>query len=262
MSRLVGKTALVTGASSGIGRAIAEEFAREGADLVIAAREAAPLAQLAAEWSVCHGVQVTALACDLAERGAAQALFDSVKEAGLEVDYLVNNAGVGVYGRFSEVLLERELAMMELNIVTPTVLCKRFLPGLMRRRGRIMNVASVAAFQPGPYMATYYATKAYLLSLSEALAEELSGSGVSVTTFCPGPTQSPFLERAGMGGSGLVQGKSLANADEVGIAGYKAMHEGKRLYVPGFCNRLLVNAIRLLPRRAVTRAVLKMSAPA
>ncbi|MGE4072194.1 MAG: SDR family NAD(P)-dependent oxidoreductase [Lysobacterales bacterium] len=256
------KTALITGATTGIGREIAAAFARDGVNLILVARDQAALNERVLEWRDQFGIEIATFACDLAVPGAADELADLVSARGAPIDYLVNNAGVGVYGTFDQTSLRDELAMITLNVVTPTVLCKRFLPQLMQRNGKILNVASIAAFQPGPYMAAYYATKAYLLNFSDALAAELAGSGVTVTTFCPGPTASGFQLRAAMQASRLVKGKTLADAASVGIAGYRAMQRGKRVVVPGWTNRLTTLITKFLPRAAVTRAIYRMSAPA
>lgn len=255
------KTALVTGASGGIGKVIAEQFACDDIDLVITARSVNTLQSLAAEWSAKYGVKVTALASDLALPGAAQDFADAVLSQGIEIDYLVNNAGYGLYGMFRDSRLEDELAMMTINMASLTVLTKRFLPPVIKRQGKIMNLASTAAFQPGPYMAVYYATKAYVLSFTEALASELAGTGVTVTALCPGPTRSGFQEKAAMSNSALVKGRKLPTAEEVGQAGYHAMMAGKRVFVPGIMNKLLAQAVRFLPRNLVTFIVKKISVP-
>jgi len=255
------RTALVTGASGGIGKAIAEQFARDRIDLVIVARSGAALERLAADWSKQYGVQVTPLVEDLAQPGAAARLADEVQRRGLALDYLVNNAGYGLFGTFETSALDAELAMMRINMETLTVLTKRFLPEIKQRRGRIMNVASTAAFQPGPYMAVYYATKAYVLSLTEAIAQELQGSGVTVTALCPGPTSSGFQDKAAMQHSALVANKKLPSADAVGQDGYRAMMRGRRVYVPGLVNKLMVQSVRFTPRRLITAVVARLSRP-
>ncbi|HZC76160.1 MAG TPA: SDR family oxidoreductase, partial [Ktedonobacterales bacterium] len=194
-----GETALVTGASSGIGEELARLFARDGYDLVLVARGKTQLEALAAELRQRHGVSLTVLATDLAQPAAAQAIYDELTRAGITVDVLVNNAGYATYGSFTEIPAETELAMLQVNMAALTHLCKLFLPPMVRRgSGRVLNVASTAAFQPGPLMAAYYASKAYVLSLSEALANELRGTGVTVTALCPGPTRSGFQSRAKM----------------------------------------------------------------
>jgi uncharacterized protein len=256
-----GKTALVTGASGGIGQAIAEQFARDRVDLVIVARSAEQLEANAAKWKGQYGVAVTVIASDLAQVGAAQALADKVLGPGIAIDYLVNNAGYGSFGLFAESDLDYALGMMRLNMETLTILTKRFLPGIIARRGKIMNVASTAAFQPGPYMAVYYATKAYVLNFSEAIAEELEGTGVTVTAFCPGPTASGFQDKAALHDSGLIKGRRIPGAEEVGIAGYRAMQRGQRVYIPGAMNWLMAQSIRYTPRRLVTKVVKRVSRP-
>lgn len=255
------RTALVTGASSGIGRSIAEQFAKDGVNLIISARNQAQLEALAAQWRSQYRIQVTPIAADLAQPGAAQALYEAIESRGLALHYLVNNAGHGSFGLFAESPLDYELAMMRVNMEALTVLSKRLLPALIARRGKILNVASTAAFQPGPYMAVYYATKAYVLSFSEALAAELADSGVTVTALYPGPTASGFQDKAAMHASALVNGKRLPSAETVGIAGYRAMLAGKRVYIHGTLNCLLAQSIRFTPRKLVTWMVKLMSRP-
>lgn len=255
------KTALVTGASGGIGQAIAEQFARNGTDLVISARSAAQLESIAATWRQQYGISVTVLPADLSQVGAARALASSVLEQGIAIDYLVNNAGFGNFGLFAQTDLDHEIAMMRLNMESLTILSKRFLPGIIARKGKIMNVASTAAFQPGPYMAVYYATKAYVLSFSEALAAELEGTGVTVTALCPGPTASGFQDKAALHDSALVKGKRLPSANQVAISGYRAMHQGQRVHIPGIMNWLMAQSIRFTPRRLVTSLVKQLTRP-
>lgn len=254
-------TALVTGASGGIGKAIAECFARDGHDLILSARDDAALRTLAREWEARHRIRVQAIAADLSQADGAVRLADAIAATGTPIDYLVNNAGYGLFGEFRDLALADELAMMTLNMTAPTVLSKRFLADLIARRGRIMNVASTAAFQPGPYMAVYYATKAYVLSFSEALASELAGSGVSVTAFCPGPTRSGFQQRAAMQASGLVKGRRLPGAEQVGAQGYAAMMAGRRVFIPGLVNKAMAASVRVSPRKVVTAVVKAISAP-
>ncbi len=254
-------TALVTGASNGIGKAIAEKFAQEGYDLVIVARNLPQLQNLARDWQQQYKVKVTAIAADLSVAGGAQEVYAQVKQANLRISHLVNNAGYGLFGLFAESDLADEVAMLQLNMLSLTVLTKLFLPDVLSQRGRIMNLASTAAFQPGPYMAAYFASKAYVLSFSEALAEELSDQGVSVTAFCPGPTTSGFQDKAAMQNSGFVKGKTLPSAEEIGVLGYQAMMAGKRVYIPGVMNWLGAQAMRFCPRAFTTWLVKKMSLP-
>ena len=256
------RTALITGATLGIGNAIAEEFARNGVDLVITARDADALESLAAEWSKTYKVKVTGHAADLAKPGAAEGFADALSARGVVLDYLVNNAGFGTFGLFRESRLEDQVGMMTLNMTSLTVLTRRFLPQILERKGKIMNVASTAAFQPGPYMAVYYATKAFVLSFTEALASELAGTGVTVTAFCPGATQSGFQDRSGMHESVLVKGRKLPTSEEVGRAGFRAMMAGRRVYVPGLLNKMLAQSVRFTPRKLVTFIAKKITGPA
>lgn len=254
--------ALVTGASGGIGLEIARRLAARGHDLVIVARSAARLESLADELRRAHGVEVRAWPADLSERTSADRLADVLDAEGVEVDVLVNNAGFGLFGRHAETALDDEQRMIDVNVTALTRLAKRLLPGMVARgRGRILNVASTAAFQPGPYMAVYYATKAYVLSYSEALAEELDGTGVTVTALCPGPTASGFQDAAAMHDSGLVNGRRLPGAAEVAAYGVDALLAGRRVAVPGLVNKLMAQSVRVTPRRWVTRLVARMSRP-
>jgi short-subunit dehydrogenase len=247
------QTALVTGASSGIGAALARLFAENGYDLVIVARSQKALQDLADDLSRRHGANVTVVPLDLSLAGAPGELMAALQRQAIQIDVLVNNAGFATYGLFAEIDLKIEQEMMQVNMVTLTHLTKLLLPGMIQRRqGRVLNVASTAAFQPGPLMAVYYATKAYVLLLSEALAEELRGTGVSVTVLCPGPTRSGFQERAKMEDSRLVQGQ-IMDVDTVARAGYNALMANKRIVIPGRQNQLLAFATRLLPRNFVTR---------
>jgi uncharacterized protein len=248
-------TALITGASSGIGLELARIFAQHGHDVVLVARHEDRLRTLAAELTG-RGVRAHVVAADLAAPDAAASLVARVEALGVEVDVLVNNAGFGRYGRFVETPLDNELAMIQVNIVALTELTKRLLPAMLaRRRGRIMNVASTAAFFPGPLMAVYYATKAYVLSFSEAIANELQSTGVTVTVLCPGPTESGFQAAASLEESKLVAGKKLPTARSVAQHGYDALMAGTPLIVTGLTNKLTALAPRFMPRRAMAAVV-------
>src|SRR5271166_4002120 len=191
------KTALITGASFGIGAEFARIFAREGYHLVLVARTADKLRQIASELEKAHGTRSLILATDLSDPGAAAYVLDQTMRASIQVDVLVNNAGFGQYGLFAENDLEECLRQIQLNVTTLTHLTRLYLPAMIERKsGGILNVASAAAFQPGPLMAVYFATKAYVLHFSEALSNELNGTGVTVTCLCPGPTATEFLKRA------------------------------------------------------------------
>ena len=248
-------TALVTGASGGIGEELARLFAADGHDLVLVARSRDKLARLAEELAGRHGVAARVLAADLARPETPREIFDGLQGEGVPVDALVNNAGFGSYGLFAETDLKKELELLQVNVVALTHLTKLFLGGMLgRRRGYVMNVASTAAFQPGPLMAVYYASKAYVLSFSEALANECEGTGVRVSALCPGPTETGFVAAAGMQQSKLFE-RGAMTAREVAEAGYRGMLAGKAVVIPGFRNALLARAVGLAPRRLVTKAV-------
>jgi len=249
---------LVTGASGGIGAELAREYARHGHALVLVARSRATLESFAEELRRTHAVDVRTIVLDLALPGAADRLAGELDAAAVQVDVLVNNAGFALYGRFAETDWAKEQEMLQLNVVTLTALTKRLLPGMVaRRRGRILNVASTAGFLPGPLMAVYYATKAYVLSFSEALTEELRGTGVTATALCPGPTRTGFQARASMEGSKLVSGKTLPDAAEVAREGYDGAERGAAVVIPGLSNRFQVGLVRFLPRSMVSRIVHK-----
>jgi hypothetical protein len=255
------KTALITGASSGIGKALAGNFAAGGYDLVLAARGVAKMEALAGELRQRHGIVVTVIGADLETADGATRLHAEIKRRGLVIAALANNAGYAEFGEFRNTDLAKELAMMQLNMATVVVLTKLFLPDLVATRGKILNTVSTAAFQPGPYMAVYYATKAFVLSFSEAIAAELEGSGVTVTALCPGPTASGFQDKANMGDSALVKGKKLPTAETVAEIGYRAMQKGRRVVIPGARNWLMAQSVRFAPRRMVTSLVKSMSRP-
>ncbi|WP_216327135.1 SDR family NAD(P)-dependent oxidoreductase [Deinococcus aestuarii] len=252
-------TALVTGASGGIGEEIARHLASRGANLILVARREEQLRALADELGARHGVHALPLALDLTRPGAGAWLEGELASRGLTVDLLVNNAGFGGYGEFHTQDPGEIARMVQVNVVALTDLSRRFLPGMVeRRRGRVLNVASTAAFQPGPLMAVYYATKAYVLSLSEALNEEVRGTGVSVTALCPGPVETGFQDTAKLGQSRLLQGPARAtmlSAGEVARQGVEAMLSGQAVVVPGRLNRLQTLAPRLLPRGVMTRII-------
>ncbi len=255
--------ALVTGASSGIGRELALLAAADGHDLVLVARGGAILATVAESLRARHGCTVIVLPMDLARRDAADALADELARRGVVPAFLANNAGVGAWGRHQDLELAAELDVLDLNVVAATRLLKRLLPGMLARgSGRILNVASTAAFQAGPWMAVYYASKAYLLHYSEALAEELAGSGVTVTALCPGPTPTGFQAAAGMAASRGLRGLvPHTDAARVARAGYEAARRGQRLVVPGLVNRLLVQALRWVPRRVANAVAARANRP-
>jgi short-subunit dehydrogenase len=255
------KTALITGASSGIGKALAGQFAAGGYHLVLAARGVAKMEALAADLAKQHGITAAIIGADLETADGAMRLAEDVKQRGLTISALANNAGYAAFGEFRGSDLATELASMQLNMTSVVALTKLFLPDLIATRGKILNTASTAAFQPGPYMAVYYATKAFVLSFSEAIAAELEGTGVTVTALCPGATASGFQDRANMQNSALVKGKKLPTADSVAAIGYRAMQEGERVVIPGAMNWLMAQSVRFAPRRVVTSMVKSMSKP-
>jgi len=246
------QTALITGASAGIGRELAKLFAKGGYSVVLAARNGARLDQFADELQRQFTISVKAFALDLGSASAPQFLFDQVERETIGIDVLVNNAGYGKLGAFADVPLEESLGQIELNITALTHLTKLFLgPMLERKSGKILNVASTAGFQPGPLMAVYYATKAYVISFSEALANELRGSGVTVTCLCPGATDTEFQKRAGTEETLLFKLRPMT-AKAVAQDGYRALMKGKPLVISGLKNWLLAESLRISPRRVVT----------
>jgi uncharacterized protein len=254
-----GKTALITGASGGIGYELAKLFAKDHHNLILVARGAAKLTQVADELQRQFGISAKAVPLDLTAAPAPQFLFDQLRGEGTAVDILVNNAGYGVLGEFSKVSLEENLGQIQLNITALTQLTKLFLgPMIERRSGRIMNVASTAGFQPGPLMAVYYATKAYVISFSEGLASELAGSGVTVTCLCPGPTDTNLQERAGMENTRLVKALRPMDAKTVARDGYRGLMAGKTLVISGFRNWLVAESVRFSPRKLVTAVSRKL----
>jgi uncharacterized protein len=251
------KTALITGSSFGIGLEFARIFAREGYNLVLAARSADRLRQLASELEKAHGTRSLILASDLSEPGAPAYVLDQTTRADIQVDVLVNNAGFGQYGLFAENDLEECLRQIQLNVTTLTHLTRLYLPAMIeraktaRKSEGILNVASTAAFQPGPLMAVYFATKAYVLHFSEALANELQGTGVTVTCLCPGATATEFHKRANATGMRLLKFGSM-DARTVAEDGYRGLMVGRPVVIPGFKNWLLAQSVRFSPRSMVT----------
>lgn len=251
--------ALITGASSGIGLELARLLARDRHDVILVARSEGKLREISAELQREHGVAAQVIVADLSKPNAPKEVWSAAIEKGIAIDALVNNAGFGVTGEFAETDLKTELEMIQVNVVAPTHLTKLVLPSMIARRsGRILNVASTAGFQPGPLMAVYYATKAYMLSFSEAIADELRHTGVTVTTLCPGPTETSFALSAKMTTSRLFTMSRPMSAHEVARAGYEAMKLGKGLVIVGLRNKLLVQSARVTPRRVVTAIVRKL----
>jgi short-subunit dehydrogenase len=246
-------TVLVTGASGGIGYELARLFAKDRYNLVLVARSGDKLSQIAAELQKEFGISVQTVALDLTAEPAARGLFNQLQSEGVVVDVVVNNAGYGVFGEFAGMAEEEIQGQIELNVSALTELTRLFLPGMLERRGgKIMNVASTAAFQPGPLMAVYYATKAYVLSFSEALANEVAGTGVVVSCFCPGATDTGFQKRAGMENSRLFKKIGAMNVKTVAHDGYRGLMAGKTLVISGMQNWLVAESVRFAPRKWVT----------
>jgi uncharacterized protein len=252
-------TALITGASSGIGLELARLFAKDHHNLVLVARGAGKLARVADELQRQFGISAKVVPLDLSANSAPQFLFDQLQREGIAIDILVNNAGYAVFGEFIKNPTEEELGQIHLNITALTHLTKLFVqPMLERHSGRIMNVASTAGFQPGPLMAVYYATKAYVISFSEALANELNGTGVSVTCLCPGVTDTGFQGRAGTENTLLFRALRPMAAKTVARDGYRGLMAGKTLIISGFRNWLLAESLRISPRKLVTAVSRKL----
>jgi short-subunit dehydrogenase len=256
--KLNGQTALITGASSGIGAAYARAFAARGANLVLVARSEGAMQRLADELRGAHGGRVDVIPTDLMQPGAADVLAERVADLGIEVDLLVNNAGFGMHGHFADADAGRLTAQIQLNCVAMVDLTRRFLPGMVtRRRGAIVNVASTAAFQPLPHMAVYGATKAFVLSFSEALYAEAKPAGVKVLAICPGATQTPFFDVAG---EDAAVGKKRTPQQVVATT-LSALEKGRPSQVDGLGNALMATVTRWAPRRLVISLAGRLTAP-
>ncbi|WP_134700570.1 SDR family oxidoreductase [Ammoniphilus sp. YIM 78166] len=244
---------LITGASNGIGYELAKHFARNGYALVLVARNRKKLEELAQELESMYGTKSHILVKDLSIPGTPLEIAEELQQKALPIEILVNNAGFGLYGLFSETEAKETLDMIQVNISSLTHLTRLLLPEMMSRKsGKILNVASTASFQPGPLMAVYYATKAYVLSFSEALANELEPYGITVTALCPGPTATGFEQRAGFRASKLFKGMS---AEQVAVIGYEGLQQGKTVVIPGLKNWLLASSVRFIPRRVITKII-------
>lgn len=254
------QTALITGATSGIGYELAKVFAMHGYDLLLIARRADRLEKMKQEFAKTYNVSANYIVKDLAESAAPQEIADEIKKSGMVIDVLVNNAGVGVYGSFSHTEREKELNMIKLNINALTDLTKLLLGDMIHRRcGGIINVASTAAFQPGPKMAVYFASKAYVLSFSEALREEVRRYGIVVSCLCPGTTQTEFQKIAATDGIlGSLRDDVMMDAHTVAEIAYRGFVRRKAIIIPGSKNKLLIVLQRLLPRSIVRRVVAKL----
>ena len=252
-------TALITGASDGIGRELARVMARDKWNLVLVARRENRLEDLQRELSPVVSVEIVPF--DLSQEDSARRIVEHLSDRDITIEALINNAGLGDHCRFTDSDWETNRAMLRVNVETLTELTRLLLPSMISRGGGfVMNVSSVAGFQPGPLMAVYYATKAYVLSFSEALSEELRGSGVSVTALCPGPTRSGFQESAGVASGTPLNNRFMPTAHNVARYGYDAMMHGRRVAVHGIAFRVLILLSRFLPRRLVVRAVARFQA--
>jgi short-subunit dehydrogenase len=247
------KTALITGASSGIGYELGKIFAKNDFDLVLVSRNEEKLENIAGELKKKHDIQVRVIAKDLSKPSSPKELYDQVTGEGTRIDVLVNNAGVAAYGKFTDSRADRNMDLIQLNIAAPTILCKLFGADMAREgSGRILNVSSTAAFQAGPLLSTYYASKGYLLLLSEALSHEFKQDGVTVTALCPGPVKTEFFKRNDMTDTKLNDSPFMMNAARVAEIGFSGLMKGKPLVIPGAINKLLVFLERLAPRRVAS----------
>lgn len=252
-------TALITGASNGIGLELAKVHASKGDNLVLVARNKSKLDELKSELEKQYKIKVYTIGKDLSAFNSAQEVYDETTKQNIQIDYLINNAGFGDFGMFVDNDWNKELQMINLNITTLTHFTKLYLKDMVKRRsGKIMNVASTAAFQSGPTMAVYYATKAYVLSFSEAVDNEVRDKGVTITTLCPGATESGFQAAAAMQESNLVKGKKLPSSREVAEYGYKAMMKGKTVAIHGMMNAIMANSVRFTPRSMVVKITRKI----
>jgi len=249
------ETVLITGASSGIGRELAPFFAVDGSDLILVARTESKLQELADELTTKHGTNVTVIPMDLSKPNAPQQLFDELTAAGMTVDVLINNAGFGQYGPFADGEMSRYSNMLQLNVTALTELAHLFVRGMIeRKRGAIMNLGSTASFQPGPNSAVYYASKAYVLSFSEALWDEVRKKGVTIMCLCPGPTKTGFGDDSNMEDTFMFKYNAM-NVKDVAAAAYRGLRKQKRLVMPGIINNIMAWSVRMSPRSSIIRVM-------
>ena len=258
------KTVLITGASSGIGYELARVYAENGHNLVVVARRREKLEDLKKEIekNISDKVMVTVIKKDLAKKNAPRELFDEIKKKKIYVDILINNAGFGMYGKFSELTqeeMEKNSNLIDLNIKALVELTKLYLDEFVKKdRGQILNVASTAAFLPGPLMANYYASKSYVLSFTEALREEMKKTGIKICTLCPGPTLTEFEKSSNADKKGLFSSLKLMTAEKVARKAYKDFEKGENIIIPGILNKILVYAIKILPGKLLTFISMKI----
>lgn len=249
------QTVLITGATGGIGYELAKLFARDKYRLILVSRKEEELEKTASEFKDQYGSKVITIAQDLSEHDSARVVFDKLMRSKVDVDVLVNNAGFGRHGDFADVSWKEHEKLLQINIITLTQLTRLFLPGMIaRRQGRILNLSSTAAFQPGPHMAVFFAAKRYVLSFSEGLREELQGTGVTVTTLCPGPTRTNFEKRAKLNKAKLFKVVKLLTPERVAIAGYNGLNKGKAIVIPGKRNTFFAYAAHLTPGPLAAKA--------
>jgi short-subunit dehydrogenase len=252
-------TALITGASNGIGLELATLHAAKGGDLVLVARNKTKLDELKNTLESTYKISVHTIGKDLSQINAANEVYLETQKLNIQIDVLINNAGFGAYGLFTETDWQKEMDMIQLNVTALTQFTKLYLPAMVQRKsGKIMNVASTAAFQPGPTMAVYFATKAFALNFSEAIQNEVSDKGVTVTTLCPAATETGFQAAGAMEDSGLFKGRKLPSAKDVAIFGYDAMMEGKSLAIHGTMNAIMAHTVGLMPRKLVAKVSRKL----
>ena len=256
------KTALITGASGGLGLSFVKVFAKEGYDLVIVARNTQRLESIKADTEAEFGVNVKIVSKDLTNENAPHEIFLETEKENIKVDVLVNNAGFGDFGKFADSCVEKQSDMIALNVSSLVKLTHFYLKDMIERgSGRILNVASIAAFQPGPLMSVYYATKAFVLSFSEALAVETKGTGVKITALCPGPIKTDFEKRADLEESGLFKNLKVWSPDVIAKFGYKKMMQNKTVCIKGGLNKLITFSSRLAPRALVRNSVYQIQKP-
>jgi short-subunit dehydrogenase len=247
--------ALITGASSGIGYELAKLFAKDNHNLVLVARREDRLRQLSRDLESDYQIKTLVIPKDLSQPESAQEIYDMLMQNDITIDYLINNAGFIVYGHFADTNWAKEYKMIQLHIETVTHLIKLFLPDMLRRRnGKILNIGSTGSFVPGPFNAVYCATKNYILSLSEAIAAEINGTGVTVTALCPGGTKTEFAGKANSENSS-VHFFEVMEADKVAKIGYKALMKGKGVAIPGMLNKIQIFSIRFIPRILVSKLI-------
>jgi hypothetical protein len=253
------KTALITGATKGIGYELTKLFARDSCNLVLVARDAKKLNEIKTDLSEKYTIDILIIVKDLSKPNAASEIFNETVKKKISINILVNNAGIGDFGKFQNQDFHKIGEILQINIISLTELTRLFMSSmLIKNKGQILNISSMAAFQPGPYMAVYYASKAYVQSFSEAITSELKGTGVSVTTLCPGPTKSGFQKEVGSENSNLAKYKLLSSSEEVAKDGYKALQGGKEIEIPGLLYSSLFNTSKVIPRKAKTKIIKKL----